>query len=72
MPGVSDVTEIGDFWVGGAWAHFELSRYRQAAEICDEGLSAIAGRAPNLEIHIRAWRTGATTLRRCSSRWRPP
>jgi tetratricopeptide (TPR) repeat protein len=56
MPEVTDLLEIGDFWAVGAWMHYELARYRRALEITDQGIAAVGGRAPNVEIHIRAWR----------------
>ncbi len=65
MEQVTDLTEIGDFWAVGAWVHHELGRYRQSLEVTDDGLAAVAGRAPNVEIHIRAWR--AATLYRLGS-----
>jgi class 3 adenylate cyclase len=57
MSEVTDLLEIGDFWAVGAWSHYELARYRRALEITDQGIAAVGGRAPNVEIHIRAWRT---------------
>jgi class 3 adenylate cyclase/tetratricopeptide (TPR) repeat protein len=57
MGEVTDLSELGDFWAVGAWAHYELGQYRRALEITDQGLSAVGGKAPNVEIHIRAWRT---------------
>ena len=56
MTHVTDVLEIGDFYAMGAWAHYQIGAYRRALEIADEGVTAIGGRAANVEIHLRAWR----------------
>ena len=56
MGGVTDVVEIGDFYGMGSWGYYETGRYPRALEVSDQGLAAVAGRGPNVEIHVRAWR----------------
>jgi class 3 adenylate cyclase len=62
MPGVTDLLEIGDFYSMGAWAYYEIGDFRRSLAITGEGLAAIEGRAPNVEIHVRSWR--------CVTLWR--
>src|SRR5438093_13286165 len=40
----------------GSWGNYEIGRYPRALEVSDQGLAAVAGRGPNVEIHVRAWR----------------
>ena len=56
MDGVTDIIEIGDFYGMGSWGYYETGRYPRALEVTDEGLTAVGGRGPNVEIHLRAWR----------------
>jgi class 3 adenylate cyclase len=56
MDDVTDVLEIGDFYGMGAWGYYETGRYPRAVEVSGEGLAAVGGRGPNVEIHLRAWR----------------
>jgi class 3 adenylate cyclase len=66
LPRLTDPLEIGDCYAAGAWSLFELGRYPESVEIADVGLAAVAGRGPNVELHVRAWRV--TTLHRIG-RW---
>jgi tetratricopeptide (TPR) repeat protein len=65
MDGVTDVVEIGDFYGMGSWGYYETGRYARALEVSGQGLAAVAGRGPNVEIHLRAWR--CVTLYRLGS-----
>jgi hypothetical protein len=56
MDGVTDVVEIGDFYAMGSWGYYETGRYPQALEVSGQGLAAVSGRGPNVEIHLRSWR----------------
>jgi class 3 adenylate cyclase len=56
LPQLTDPLEIGDCYAMGAWTLFELGRYRDALAIADGGLPQIAGRGPNVELHLRSWR----------------
>jgi class 3 adenylate cyclase/tetratricopeptide (TPR) repeat protein len=66
LPQLTDVLEIGDCYAMHAWALFELGRYEEGLRIADEGLTEVAGKGPNVELHLRAWRV--TTLHRLA-RW---
>jgi hypothetical protein len=58
LPVLTDPLEIGDCYAMGAWSLFELGRYPEGLAIADDGLMQIAGRGPNVELHLRAWRVG--------------
>jgi class 3 adenylate cyclase len=66
LPRLTDILEIGDCYAMQAWALFELARYEEAIAVAHDGLSHIAGRGPNVELHLRAWLV--TTLHR-TGRW---
>jgi class 3 adenylate cyclase len=65
LPQLTDVLEIGDCYAMEAWTLFELARYDEAIAVARDGLGHIAGKGPNVELHVRAWlvtalhRTGA-------------
>src|SRR5438093_9872152 len=40
----------------GSWGNYETGRYQRAVEVSGEGLTAVGGKGPNVEIHLRAWR----------------
>jgi class 3 adenylate cyclase/tetratricopeptide (TPR) repeat protein len=56
LPVLTDPLEIGDCYSAGAWCLFELGRYPEGLGIADDGLVQIAGRGPNVELHVRSWR----------------
>ncbi len=62
MPNVTSLMEIGDFYAVGAWINVELANFEQALRIGEEGLAALSGRGPNVEIHARAWMATALHL----------
>ena len=53
---VSDLLEIGDFHAMGGWAFYELGDFPRSLEAVDAGIALVAGRAPNVESHLRSWR----------------
>jgi tetratricopeptide (TPR) repeat protein len=55
LPQLTDVLEIGDCYAMLAWALFEMGRYEEAARISDDGIAVVAGKGPNVELHLRAW-----------------
>src|SRR5262249_52638514 len=65
LPQLTDVLEIGDCYAMESWTLFELARYGEAIAVARDGLAHIAGKGPNVELHVRAWlittlhRTGA-------------
>ncbi|TMK37784.1 MAG: hypothetical protein E6G58_00815 [Actinobacteria bacterium] len=56
LPILTDPLEIGDCYAMGAWSLFELGRYPEALRVADDGLDQIAGKGPNVELHVRSWR----------------
>ena len=52
-------SELGDLYAMGAWTHYEIGRYGRALELADTGLDTIAGRGPNVELHLRPWRVAS-------------
>jgi class 3 adenylate cyclase/tetratricopeptide (TPR) repeat protein len=55
LPQLTDVLEIGDCYAMLVWALFEMGRYEEATGISDDGLAVVAGKGPNVELHLRAW-----------------
>jgi hypothetical protein len=66
LPQLTDILEIGDCYAMQAWALFELARYEEATAVALDGLSQVAGKGPNVELHLRAWLV--TALHR-TGRW---
>jgi class 3 adenylate cyclase len=66
LPQLTDVLEIGDCYAMQTWALFELGRYGEALDVARDGLSHVAGKGPNVELHLRAW--VVTSLHR-TGRW---
>ncbi len=56
---LTDILELGDLYAMGAWTHYEIGRYGRALELADTGLDTIAGRGPNVELHLRPWRVAS-------------
>ena len=59
QPLVTDVAEIGDCCAMGAWTLYELGRYTDALGQADEGIAAVTGKEPGMELHARCWRIAA-------------
>jgi class 3 adenylate cyclase/tetratricopeptide (TPR) repeat protein len=53
---VSDLLEIGDFHAMGGWAYYELGDLPRSLGSVETGIALVAGRAPNVESHLRSWR----------------
>jgi class 3 adenylate cyclase/tetratricopeptide (TPR) repeat protein len=52
---LSDPLEIGDAYGSMAWALHEVGRYEDSARRAAEGLVLVAGRGPNVQLHLLAW-----------------
>ncbi len=52
---LTDPLEIGDAYGSMAWALHEIGRYEDAATRAADGLELVAGRGPNVQVHLLAW-----------------
>jgi class 3 adenylate cyclase/tetratricopeptide (TPR) repeat protein len=66
VPMLTDPLEVGDTYAAMAWAQHEIGRYAEAERMSSRGIDLVEGRAPNADIHLRAWRAVA---RYRSGRW---
>jgi class 3 adenylate cyclase len=62
VPRLTDVAEVGDAFVMGAWSATYVGRYTEAADYATTCIERARGVDPGEYVHGLAWRAGARTM----------